>query len=145
MNLCLSREIPSRDPNLSYASMATGAAPNVLWRLYLSHSLSMWNSRMFEFGAVIFLAAIFPGTLFYASCYALFRAGAAALLSSSVGHMVDRVNRLRLIRSSIGREHSPLGSLFAKQWLIVINFSLATASRGCILFGIPYPSHLFHF
>lgn len=45
----------------------------LLYRLYISHTLSTWNARTFEFGAVIFLAAIFPGTLFFASCYALFR------------------------------------------------------------------------
>ena len=76
---------------------------NVLLRLYISHTLSTWNSRTFEFGAVIFLAAIFPGTLFYASCYALFRSAAAALLSSWVGGLVDRTHRLVLVRRSIGK------------------------------------------
>ncbi|RTE85378.1 hypothetical protein BHE90_000009 [Fusarium euwallaceae] len=32
-------------------------------RLYLSHFLSTWNSRVFEFGAVLYMATIFPGTL----------------------------------------------------------------------------------
>lgn len=76
-------------------------ARSILWRLYLSHTLSTWNARTFEFGAVIFLATIFPLTLFYASCYALFRSGLAALLSSWVGHQVDSRNRLWVVRMSI--------------------------------------------
>ncbi|KFY71732.1 hypothetical protein V498_10133, partial [Pseudogymnoascus sp. VKM F-4517 (FW-2822)] len=32
-------------------------------RLYISHFLSTWNSRVFEFGAALYLASIFPGTL----------------------------------------------------------------------------------
>jgi iron-regulated transporter 1 len=73
----------------------------LLQRLYTSHTLSTWNSRTFEFGAVIFLAAIFPGTLFYASCYALFRSLSAGLLGSWIGSFVDRHDRLEVVRSSI--------------------------------------------
>jgi iron-regulated transporter 1 len=69
--------------------------------LYVSHTLSTWNARTFEFGAVIFLAAIFPGTLFFASCYALFRAAAAAILGSWIGNLVDNQNRLYVVRHSI--------------------------------------------
>ncbi|KAL5117258.1 hypothetical protein ACEQ8H_004817 [Pleosporales sp. CAS-2024a] len=73
----------------------------LLYRLYTSHTLSTWNSRTFEFGAVIFLAAIFPGTLFFASCYALFRSLSAAVLASWIGSRVDRQNRLDVVRQSI--------------------------------------------
>lgn len=86
----------SNDPT----SQTTSPRP-VLWRLYLSHTLSTWNARTFEFGAVIFLAAIFPGTLFFASCYALFRSAAAALLGSWIGNQVDKENRLHVVRQSI--------------------------------------------
>lgn len=74
---------------------------HVLFRLYVSHTLSTWNSRMFEFGSVLFLASIFPGTLLYASIYALGRSLSAVLLSSWLGSMVDRSNRLKTIRHSI--------------------------------------------
>ncbi|KAF2853622.1 hypothetical protein T440DRAFT_466008 [Plenodomus tracheiphilus IPT5] len=73
----------------------------LVWRLYVSHTLSTWNARTFEFGAVIFLAAIFPGTLFFASCYALFRSAAAAILGSWIGNQVDRKDRLYVVRQSI--------------------------------------------
>lgn len=73
----------------------------VLMRLYVSHTLSAWNSRMFEFGAALFLASIFPGTLLYVSIYALVRAMAAVALSSLLGERVDRSDRLVAVRQSI--------------------------------------------
>lgn len=73
-----------------------------LARLYVSHFLSTWSSRMFEFGAVLFLASIFSGTLLYASVYALVRSLAVAVLSSWLGARVDRLNRLTALRQSIG-------------------------------------------
>lgn len=83
-------------------------ARGVLNRLYISHTLSTWNSRTFEFGAVLFLASLFPGTLFYASFYALSRAAAAAILSSWVGHLIDRWDRLRCVRASIVWQRLPV-------------------------------------
>ncbi|KXG47314.1 Major facilitator superfamily domain, general substrate transporter [Penicillium griseofulvum] len=56
---------------------------------------------MFEFGAVLFLASIFPGTLLYASIYALVRAFSAVALSSWLGAQVDRSDRLVAVRHSI--------------------------------------------
>jgi iron-regulated transporter 1 len=97
---------PGNDPTSSVVAVAvqiqsTQDATSVLPRLYLSHILSTWNGRTFEFGAVIFLAKIFPGTLFYASCYALFRSAAAASFSSWIGGLVDRNHRLHTVRHSI--------------------------------------------
>jgi len=57
---------------------------------------------MFEFGAVLFLASIFKGTLLYASVYALVRSLAAVVCSSWLGSVVDRASRLGAVRQSIG-------------------------------------------
>ena len=80
----------------------------LLWRLYLSHALSTWNARAFEFGAVLFLAAIFPGTLFFASCYALFRSAAAVVFGSRIGSLVDQKDRLHVVRQSIIWQRLPV-------------------------------------
>ncbi|KIV84338.1 hypothetical protein PV11_00122 [Exophiala sideris] len=69
--------------------------------LYVSHFLSTWNARGFEFGAVLFLATIYPNTLLPMSIYALVRASAAVALSPSVGKFIDTGNRLKVIRISI--------------------------------------------
>lgn len=72
-------------------------------RLYISHFLSTWNSRVFEFAAVLFLAHIFEGTLLPSSIYALCRAAAAIVFAPMVGRYVDREDRLKVVRYSIGR------------------------------------------
>lgn len=71
------------------------------WRLYLSHFLSTWNSRLFEFAAVLFLASIYPDTLLPMSVYALVRSAATILFAQAVGSWVDRGNRLTVVRASI--------------------------------------------
>ncbi|TDZ40668.1 Solute carrier family 40 member 1 [Colletotrichum trifolii] len=73
----------------------------VVFRLYVSHFLSTWNSRLFEFGAVLFLASIYPDTLMPMSVYALVRGAAAVVLSPSLGSCIDRGNRLSVVRVSI--------------------------------------------
>ncbi|TLD16216.1 uncharacterized protein PgNI_00056 [Pyricularia grisea] len=70
-------------------------------RLYVSHFLSTWNSRLFEFAAVLFLASIFPNTLLPMSVYALVRSGAAIVFGQSIGSWIDRGDRLTVVRVSI--------------------------------------------
>jgi iron-regulated transporter 1 len=72
-------------------------------RLYVSHTLSTWNSRVFEFGSVLYLASIFPGTLMPLAVYSMIRGAAAIALSSWVGHYIDRNDRLKTVRLSIGK------------------------------------------
>ena len=57
--------------------------------------------RLFEFGAVLFLANIYPNTLLPMSIYALVRALAAVLLSPLIGQYIDKTDRLVSIRLSI--------------------------------------------
>ncbi|KAF1985540.1 iron-regulated transporter [Aulographum hederae CBS 113979] len=73
----------------------------VVRRLYVSHILSSWNSRVFEFGAILYLAKIFPGTLRPMSAYALARGLAAMVFAPVVGQYIDSGNRLQVVRVSI--------------------------------------------
>ncbi|KAJ4269996.1 hypothetical protein NW762_001669 [Fusarium torreyae] len=70
-------------------------------RLYVSHTFSTWNSRVFEFGSVLYLASIFPGTLMPLAVYSIVRGAAAIALSSWVGNYIDRKDRLKTVRLSI--------------------------------------------
>lgn len=70
-------------------------------RLYVSHFLSTWNCRSFEFAAVLFLASIFPDTLLPISVYALVRSGAPIIFGQLIGSIIDRGNRLTVVRASI--------------------------------------------
>lgn len=71
-------------------------------RLYVSHFLSTWNSRSFEFGAVLFLAFIFPRTLLPMSIYALISTASAIIFGPAIGRVIDRRGRLLTVRYSIG-------------------------------------------
>jgi iron-regulated transporter 1 len=88
-------------PNQTEAPTATAR------RLYLSHFLSTWNSRVFEFGAVQYLATIFPGTLLPMSIYALTRGLSAIVFAPSVGLYIDTGNRMQVVRLSIGKLTGP--------------------------------------
>ncbi|KAL6800596.1 Ferroporti-1 [Trichoderma sp. SZMC 28013] len=74
---------------------------SVARRLYVSHFLSTWNSRVFEFGSVLYLAAVFPGTLLPMSLYALVRGLSAIVFAPAVGWYIDTGNRLQVVRVSI--------------------------------------------
>lgn len=80
-------------------------------RLYISHFLSTWNSRVFEFGAALYLASIFPGTLLPMSVYALTRGASAIVFSPAIGQYIDRGNRLQVVRLSIGNKISLIAVL----------------------------------
>ena len=78
------------------------AIPSIARRLYISHFLSTWNSRVFEFGSVLYLASIFPNTLLPMSVYALARGASAIVFSQDIGSYIDTRDRLRVVRVSIG-------------------------------------------
>jgi hypothetical protein len=85
-----------------HSLVPTGGVVNVISRrLFISHFLSTWNSRFFEFGAVLFLVTIFPDSLMPPSVYALARAAAAIFLAPSVGRYVDSGDRIHVVRVSI--------------------------------------------
>lgn len=78
-----------------------GISKSITRRLYVSHFLSTWNFRGFEFGSILFLATIYPGTLLPMSIYALVRAASVIILAPAIGRYVDNGDRLKVIRSSI--------------------------------------------
>ncbi len=93
-----SPESPEPPPS----SPPTSPTPPSLPRyLYLSHLLSTFNARLFEFAAVLFLAAAFPASLLPVSLYAALRALAALLGADALGACIDRGHRLRVVRVSI--------------------------------------------
>ena len=124
---------PSETSQHSTERRVENKAPKaLLYRLYVSHTLSTWNARTFEFGAVIFLAAIFPGTLFFASCYALFRSAAAAALGSWIGSLVDSKNRLYVVRQSIVWQRLSV----ALSCLILAALLASNPQNGFTLYGL---------
>src|SRR3569833_184411 len=104
------RAVPDRPPQ--------GITRSLTLRLYTSHLLSTWNSRLFEFGAVLFLASIFPGTLMPLSVYALVRSAAAILFAQAVGSWIDRGDRLLVIRVSIVGQRLAVAASCGAFWVM---------------------------
>ncbi|KAJ8058287.1 hypothetical protein OCU04_012481 [Sclerotinia nivalis] len=72
------------------------------WNLYLSHFLSTWNGRSYEFAAIIFTANAWPDTLVAASIRGIVRTLASICFSSSVGRWVDKSpDRLKTLLTTI--------------------------------------------
>ncbi|KAJ9602313.1 hypothetical protein H2200_013168 [Cladophialophora chaetospira] len=59
------------------------------WCLYLSHFLSMWNSRTYEYGAIVFIQAAFPGNLLASSINGIAETVCVIVSSSALGRWVD--------------------------------------------------------
>ncbi|KAF5869945.1 putative iron-regulated transporter protein [Botrytis fragariae] len=72
------------------------------WALYLSHFLSTWNGRSYEFAAIIFTASAWPDTLVAASIRGIVRTLASICFSSTVGRWVDQSpDRLKTLLTTI--------------------------------------------
>ena len=97
-------------------------------RLFISHFLSTWNSRVFEFGAVLYLASIFPKTLLPMSVYAITRGGAAIVFSPAIGRYIDTSNRLQVVRFSISKSNNALAP---RCWLGSPSHPTYSVSASC--------------
>ncbi len=88
-------------------------------RLYTSHFLSTWNSRLFEAAVVYFLASIFPDNLLPISVYALTRNAAAIALTVPAGNWIDHANRLTIVRTSIVGQRVAVAASCGLFWVML--------------------------
>jgi len=124
----------SDGPSPAPAAPTTAAAPiknSILWRLYTSHFLSTWNSRLFEAAVVYFLAAIFPDSLLPISVYAVTRNAAAIAFTVPAGRLLDsrRVSRLAVVRASIVAQRLAVAASCALFW-VLLALGTGEAPRG---------------
>ncbi|KAL7923517.1 Ferroporti-1 [Trichoderma austrokoningii] len=113
-------------------------SPTVCRRLYVSHFLSTWNSRVFEFGAVLYLAAIFPGTLLPMSLYALVRGVSAIVFAPAVGWYIDTGNRLQVVRVSIVFQRLVVAASCAVFYILAIDMPLHSGVRAGLLAAVVF-------
>ena len=91
-------------------------------RLYASHFLSKWNSRLFEAAVVCFLASIFPNNLLLISVCFLARNVAAIALTVPIGNFIERANRLVVLRASILGQRISVAASCGLFWAMVKRF-----------------------
>ncbi|KAK3692073.1 Ferroporti-1 [Podospora appendiculata] len=74
----------------------------LLWRLYVSHFLSTWNMRSYEFTVILLFVKAYPNTLLPTSIRGILTNGATLLLSPAIGRWVDRnASRFHTIKTTI--------------------------------------------
>lgn len=103
-------------------------------RLYVSHFLSTWNSRVFEFGAVLYLATIFPGTLLPMSIYALIRGASAIVFSPAIGQYIDTADRLQVVRLSIGSYSNQVHNALRSSLNVPTVLQRLVVAASCVIF-----------
>lgn len=98
-------------------------------RLFVSHFLSTWNSRLFEAAVVYFLADIFPNNLLPISLYALLRNAVAIVLTAPVGSWIDRGNRLTVVRASIVGQRISVAASCGIFWTLLWRRSMSQSVK----------------
>lgn len=105
-------------------------------RLYVSHFLSTWNSRVFEFGAALFLTSIYPGTLLPVSIYSLVRNAGYIIFAQPLGTWINKGNRLRLIRASIICQRVPVAASCALLLVLLLKKDELSSRKNDGMFAV---------
>lgn len=91
--------------------------------LFTSHILSMWNSRMYEFGVILFIQASFPGNLTASSINGIAETVCVLLFASALGRWVDCTpSRLRVLLITIVINRISI-LLSCMTWFVILSFS----------------------
>lgn len=118
------------------AVVPAGVPRSLSLRLYVSHSLSTWNSRVFEFGAALFLTSIYPGTLLPVSIYSLVRNAGYIAFAQPVGQWINKGDRLRLIRASIIGQRVPVAASCALLLVLLLKGDEIGSRRNAGVFAV---------
>ncbi|TFY56518.1 hypothetical protein EVG20_g8895 [Dentipellis fragilis] len=115
-------------PFIEESPLSIPAPLSIRRRLYISHLLSTWNSRVFEFGAMLFFAGIFPNTLLPMSAYALTRSLSAIASARGVGRYIDGGDRLAVVRTSIVGQRAAVVLSCIAFWILSNTTSRASST-----------------
>lgn len=122
--------------NVSSLEDGTGVPRSIALRLYISHFLSTWNSRLFEFGAALFLTSVFPGTLLPVSIYSLVRNAGYIVFAQPLGAWINNGNRLNIIRTSIVGQRVPVAVSCALFLILEVKGSTWGFRKDNIIFAV---------
>ncbi|KAF9945100.1 hypothetical protein BGZ70_004043 [Mortierella alpina] len=70
-------------------------------KLYISHFLTSWVDRSFEFASYLLIAKVFTSSLLQSSLYGLITTLAALLLSNRIGNWINLLSRLQTYRITL--------------------------------------------
>ncbi|KAA6409009.1 MAG: hypothetical protein FRX48_07353 [Lasallia pustulata] len=102
-----------------------GMAPAQAWNLYVSHALSTWNVRTYEFAAILFTASAYPQTLLASSIRGICNTLASICLSSLIGSWIDRApSRLRTLLLTISSNRGAV-ILACLGWMLLVDTNIS--------------------
>jgi iron-regulated transporter 1 len=100
--------------------------PSSLWRLYVSHGLTAWSLRMWEFAAALLLMYVKPNSLALPSALQLTIGLTSALGSTSMGTLVDRLPRLAAARRSLLFNKLSFAAAAICVYIVLIHWGVAS-------------------
>jgi iron-regulated transporter 1 len=108
-------------------------------RLYISHLLTSWTDRVFEFACFLLIADIFKTSLLLASVYGFATTISAIVFSNYVGRYVDRSPRLSCVRGTLLVQKASIVISCGLFWLLLATntysklFYFGVVICGCLL------------
>ncbi|KAH8823019.1 hypothetical protein DL96DRAFT_1620168 [Flagelloscypha sp. PMI_526] len=102
--------------------------------LYVSHFLSTWNARSFEFGSILFTVSAFPGTLLPTSLTQIIAILSVLFFSVPLGRALDRRPRFTNLRDAILVQR--LSVVISCSIYFILNGSTVKGAWRLMLFGV---------
>ncbi|KAI5058958.1 hypothetical protein GOP47_0025277 [Adiantum capillus-veneris] len=122
-------------PSIEYQEAGQSSRARSLAYLYLSHFLTRWGSRMWEFGVGLFMISVWPNSLVLTSIYGLVEDLAIVSMGVTVGNWVDKNPRLKVLWISLGtRNGSVLASAIALS--ILLSYHNLILRQNIIFIGL---------
>ncbi|KAI9738943.1 MAG: hypothetical protein M1818_005257 [Claussenomyces sp. TS43310] len=130
-------ELIEREESASESSFSRAQARH----LYVSHLLSTWNARTYEFAAILFTAATYPDTLAASAIRGIVTTIASICVSSSVGRWIDGApNRLNALLTTITTNRLSVMAACACWYFMVGSESGNVHERAVFFFTAPRQS-----
>src|SRR6201989_1492486 len=104
--------------------------------LYISHFLTSWADRLYEFASYLFIIEIFKESLLFPSIYGFTVTVCAIFLSNYVGRYVDIISRLKIVRiTMIVQKTSIIISCFMFIWMLLSDKNKIIKYIIVVIFG----------
>ncbi|KAF9133222.1 hypothetical protein BGX30_012383 [Mortierella sp. GBA39] len=102
-------------------------------KLYLSHALTSWVDRSFEFASYLLISKVYTSSLLQASVYGLTTTLAALILSNQIGSWINILSRLNTYRVTLLiQKISIVVSTVLFYYLLALNNNNIDDSRGTL-------------
>jgi hypothetical protein len=127
--------LASRSPAvlLRHGTQTQGDIQSKLWALYVSHSLSAWGDKMWEFSVPFILLGLNrPDAMSFVGVYAICTGVANILFGPIIGYLVDKYPRLQTVIVTLVLQNVLISISFLLLYA-VLSLSSSSGAVGCAL------------